>query len=52
MWPRVDAFVQLKQEDFISAGLQGYGSTASTIKYTNGRVEVREGGGNIHYKRT
>lgn len=48
MWPRVDAFVQLKQKDFVSAGLQGSGSTILTVKYNNGRVET----GNIHHKVT
>lgn len=52
MWPRADAFVQLKQKDFISAGLQGSGFTVFTIKYTNSKVEIGEGDGNIHYKVT
>ena len=52
MWPRVDAFVQLKLKDFISAGLQGSGSTVFTIKYTDDGVEVGERRGNIRHRVT
>lgn len=36
----------------MSAGVQGSGSSVFTVKYSNGGVEVGEGGGNIHYKAT
>lgn len=44
MWPRVYAFIHLKQKDFASAGLQGSGSTVFTVKYTSGGVEAGQGG--------
>lgn len=52
MWPRVYAFVPLKQKDFTSAGLQGSGSTVFTVKYTSGGVEAGQGGESNHYKTT
>lgn len=34
---------------YMSVWLQGSGPTVFTVKYTNGRVETAERGGNIHH---